>query len=77
MTRRKGERHGRTGGLLSKVTAGRFLRSVRIFISSEVGGAAKLLTASLVILFFAINALNVLNSFVGRNFMTANRRQAC
>lgn len=54
-----------------KVTAGRFLRSVRIFISSEVGGPAKLLTASLVILFFAINALNVLNSFVGRNFMTA------
>ncbi|TCM64435.1 MULTISPECIES: SbmA/BacA-like family transporter [unclassified Rhizobium] len=54
-----------------KVTAGRFLRSVRIFMSSEVGGAAKLLTASLVALFLVINGLNVLNSFVGRNFMTA------
>ncbi|MBB3315681.1 putative ATP-binding cassette transporter [Rhizobium sp. BK181] len=54
-----------------RVTAGRFLRSVRIFSSSEVGGAAKLLMAGLVILFFAINGLNVLNSFVGRNFMTA------
>ncbi|WP_244541415.1 hypothetical protein [Rhizobium tibeticum] len=41
---------------------------MRTCISSEVGGAAKLLTASLVILFLAIN---VLNSFVGRNFMTA------
>ncbi|MBB3541077.1 ABC transporter ATP-binding protein/permease [Rhizobium sp. BK399] len=54
-----------------RVTAGRFLRSVRIFISSEVGGVAKLLMAGLVVLFFAINGLNVLNSFVGRNFMTA------
>lgn len=54
-----------------RVTAGRFLRSVRIFISSEVGGRAKLLMAGLVILLFTINGLNVLNSFVGRNFMTA------
>ncbi|WP_431320097.1 ABC transporter ATP-binding protein/permease [Rhizobium sp. YTU87027] len=54
-----------------RVTAGRFLRSVRIFMSSEVGGAAKLLTVCLVALFLAINGLNVLNSFVGRNFMTA------
>src|SRR6185369_6428287 len=54
-----------------RVTAGRFLRSVRVFMSSEVGGTAKLLTACLVVLFLAINGLNVLNNFVGRNFMTA------
>ncbi|NLS06426.1 ABC transporter ATP-binding protein/permease [Rhizobium sp. P32RR-XVIII] len=54
-----------------RVTASRFLRSVKHFLSSEVGGTAKLLTASLVVFFLAINGLNVLNSFVGRNFMTA------
>ncbi|CCM76440.1 ABC transporter ATP-binding protein/permease [Rhizobium mesoamericanum] len=54
-----------------RVTASRFLRSVRLFISSDVGGRAKLLIACLVALLFGINVLNVLNSFVGRNFMTA------
>jgi vitamin B12/bleomycin/antimicrobial peptide transport system ATP-binding/permease protein len=54
-----------------RVTASRFLRSVRLFISSDVGGHAKLLIAGLVTLLVGINGLNVLNSFVGRNFMTA------
>ncbi|MDQ0561659.1 putative ATP-binding cassette transporter [Rhizobium mesoamericanum] len=54
-----------------RVTGSRFLRSVRLFISSDVGGRAKLLIACLVALLFGINVLNVLNSFVGRNFMTA------
>ncbi|MDE1996144.1 MAG: ABC transporter ATP-binding protein/permease [Rhizobiaceae bacterium] len=53
------------------VTASRFLRSVKHFLSSDVGGTAKLLTAGLIVLFIVINGLNVLNSFVGRNFMTA------
>jgi len=37
------------------VTASRFLGSVSHFLSSEVGGTAKLLTASLVVFFLAIN----------------------
>lgn len=54
-----------------KVTAARFLRSVRILLRSEVGGRAKLMFAGLVALLFGLNGLNVVNNYVGRNFMTA------
>ncbi|MBP1875899.1 Vitamin B12 transport ATP-binding protein BacA [Ensifer adhaerens] len=54
-----------------KVTAARFLRSVRILLRSEVGGRAKLTFAGLVALLFGLNGLNVVNNYVGRNFMTA------
>lgn len=54
-----------------KVTAARFVQSVRMFINSEVGPKAKLLFAVLVALLFGISGLNVANSFVGRNFMSA------
>ena len=38
---------------------------------SEVGGRVKLLFAALLALLLAINGLNVVNSYVGRDFMTA------
>jgi vitamin B12/bleomycin/antimicrobial peptide transport system ATP-binding/permease protein len=54
-----------------KTTVARFIASVRTFARSEVGGKAKLIVAALVLLLCAANALNVVNSYVGRNFMTA------
>ena len=54
-----------------KTTAIRFGRAVRNFARSENGWKAKLIFALLVLLLLAVNALNVANSFVGRNFMTA------
>jgi vitamin B12/bleomycin/antimicrobial peptide transport system ATP-binding/permease protein len=54
-----------------KTTGRRFVRTVRNFAQSDVGWKAKLIFAALVLLLLAANALNVANSFVGRNFMTA------
>jgi vitamin B12/bleomycin/antimicrobial peptide transport system ATP-binding/permease protein len=54
-----------------KTTGRRFVRTVRNFAQSDVGWKAKLMFAALVLLLLAANALNVANSFVGRNFMTA------
>src|ERR1700722_14382005 len=54
-----------------KTTAIRFVRAVKTFAQSEVGWKAKLIFAALVLLLCAANALNVINSYVGRNFMTA------
>ncbi len=54
-----------------KTTAIRFVRSVRTFARSEVGWKAKLIFAALVLLLCAANALNVINSYVGRDFMSA------
>ena len=54
-----------------KVTAARFVRSVTNFAASEVGGKAKAIFAVLVALLVAATGLNVVNSYVGRNFMTA------
>jgi putative ATP-binding cassette transporter len=56
---------------LDRQTWGRFVRAARLFATSEVGGRAKLLFVALLVLMFAINAMNVVNSFVGRDFMTA------
>jgi putative ATP-binding cassette transporter len=56
---------------LSRVNRQRFTRAVRRFLTSEVGGKAKGLLALLIGLLLAINALNVLNSYVNRDFMTA------
>jgi vitamin B12/bleomycin/antimicrobial peptide transport system ATP-binding/permease protein len=53
------------------VTAARFIRSVRMFGKSEVGSKAKLLFAAIVALLCSATGLNVANSYVGRNFMTA------
>jgi ABC-type uncharacterized transport system fused permease/ATPase subunit len=54
-----------------KVIVLRFVRAVRIFASSGVGWEAKLMFAGLVALLCGANGLNVVNSYVGRNFMTA------
>ncbi|MBX5130219.1 ABC transporter ATP-binding protein/permease [Rhizobium lentis] len=54
-----------------KLTATRFVRAVRIFMTSDVGRQARLLLFTLVALFGGISALNVVNSYVGRYFMTA------
>ncbi len=53
-----------------KITAVRFVRAIKIFMSSEAGVKARRMLAGLVLL-LRINALNVVNSYVGRNFMTA------
>jgi len=44
---------------------------LREFSASEVGGRARGLFAVLILLLVLINVLNVLNSYVGRDFMTA------
>ena len=49
-----------------------FVRFVKMFVTSkEVGGKAKWFAAILIAFLFGINGLNVLNSYVGRDFMTA------
>jgi putative ATP-binding cassette transporter len=60
-------------------TWNRFIECVKAFATSkQAGGKAKWLSALLIGFLFAINGLNVLNSYVGRDFMTAieNRNRA-
>ena len=61
-----------------KVTATRLARAVAVFANSEAGSKAAWLFAALLALLLAANGLTVVNSFVGRNFMTAivDRREA-
>jgi putative ATP-binding cassette transporter len=56
---------------IDRQTAARFSRAVRTFADSEVGGTAKLMFAALIVLLFVLSGLNVVNSYVGRDFMTA------
>jgi ABC-type uncharacterized transport system fused permease/ATPase subunit len=49
----------------------RFARLVRKFLTSEVRWKARILSGALVGLLLAISGLNVVNSYVGRDFMTA------
>ena len=49
----------------------RIKQSLGYFLSSPVGGKAKWLLAGLFLLMFGINGMNVVNSFVGRHFMSA------
>lgn len=53
-----------------------FFRMLRRFAASEAGGKARWLFAGLLVLLVAINALNVVNSYVGRDFMTALEKRA-
>jgi putative ATP-binding cassette transporter len=58
--------------LINRETWNRFVSCVRQFTTSnQVGGKAKWLVALLIAFLFGINGLNVLNSYVGRDFMTA------
>jgi putative ATP-binding cassette transporter len=54
-----------------KRTVVRFIQAVKNFAGSEFGWRAKLMFAALIALLLAINGANVLNSYVGRDFMTA------
>src|SRR5512147_3179642 len=56
---------------LDRLTWTRWRSAVRAFATSEVGGRAKAMFAALLALLVAINGLNVVNSYVGRDFMTA------
>ncbi|MGE3500113.1 MAG: ABC transporter ATP-binding protein/permease [Candidatus Binatia bacterium] len=56
---------------LNRLTWARWRRVVVDVMRSEVGGRVKLLFAALLGLLIAINGLNVVNSYVGRDFMTA------
>ena len=56
---------------LSGLTLRRLGRSIRMFATCEVRAQAGMFAAMLILLLFAINGLNVLNSYVGRDFMTA------
>jgi putative ATP-binding cassette transporter len=56
---------------LDRTTWRRFTRAVREFARSEVRGRATVFAGALILLMFGINGLNVVNSYVGRDFMTA------
>ena len=56
---------------IDRLTLRRFGRAVGTFAGSDVGGTAKWMSAALIALLFAISGLNVVNSYVGRDFMTA------
>lgn len=58
--------------LVNRETWDHFTHWVKIFLTAEqVGRKAKWLIALLIVFMLGINALNVLNSYVGRDFMTA------
>ncbi len=56
---------------INRKTGERFVRVVKSFLSSEVRWRALGLFAVLIGFLFAISGLNVVNSYVGRDFMTA------
>jgi putative ATP-binding cassette transporter len=56
---------------LDRRTWTQFAHALRSFASSEVGGKAAWLLGALMALMLALNGLNVVNSYVGRDFMTA------
>jgi putative ATP-binding cassette transporter len=56
---------------LGRQTWLRFWRAVRNFVSSDVGRWARWMGGALLVLLLAITGLNVVNSYVGRDFMTA------
>ncbi len=57
--------------LVTRETVRRFVAALRSFATSEVRGQAALLFAAVIVCLVAINALNVVNSYVGRDFVTA------
>lgn len=61
---------------INRLTWVRCGRAVVSFLRSEVGLTASAWLALLIGLLFGINGLNVLNSYVGRDFMTAIEQQS-
>jgi putative ATP-binding cassette transporter len=60
---------------IGRQTAVRFGRLIREFARCAVGGRATAMAVGLLLLLVAINAANVVNSYVGRDFMTAIERR--
>src|SRR5262245_34789895 len=56
---------------LNRQTARRFVRAVRDLLTSEVRGKAIGLLILLAVFALSVNGLNVVSSYVGRDFMTA------
>lgn len=56
---------------LDRSTWRRWRLAMTTLLGSEVGGRVKLMFGALFLLLLGINALNVVNSYVGRDFMTA------
>jgi vitamin B12/bleomycin/antimicrobial peptide transport system ATP-binding/permease protein len=56
---------------IDSMTWVRFSRAIRNFVTSEVGWKARGLFIVLLVMLFGIIGMNVVNSYVGRNFMTA------
>jgi putative ATP-binding cassette transporter len=54
-----------------RLTVRRFVRAVKRFLTSEVRWRARGLFALLIAFALTVNGLNVVNSYVGRDFMTA------
>src|SRR4051794_13233191 len=52
-----------------------FVSAIRNFLTSEVGGQAAMMLGLLLVLLLGINSLNVVNSYVGRDFMSAIERR--
>ena len=59
------------GRLFDRITWARFVRASKELATSGVGARAMLLFGVLLALVLGINELNVLNNYVGRDFMTA------
>jgi putative ATP-binding cassette transporter len=59
----------------TRETLRRLSGSVRAFCTCELGGRAIAMAGVLLVLLLVINALNVVNSYVGRDFMTAIEQQ--
>ncbi|MGH8646666.1 MAG: ABC transporter ATP-binding protein/permease, partial [Gammaproteobacteria bacterium] len=62
----------------NRLNRDRLLRGIKKFAASEVSAKAKRQFTALILFLLAINGLNVVNSYVGRDFMTAieNRNTA-
>ena len=58
-------------GTSTRAVATRLVAAIRIFARSEVGWKAKLMFAAILALLIGANGLNVTNSFVNRNLMSA------
>jgi vitamin B12/bleomycin/antimicrobial peptide transport system ATP-binding/permease protein len=58
-------------GTSKSAVAKRLVASIRIFARSEVGWKAKLMFGAILVLLIGANGLNVANSFVNRNLMSA------
>src|SRR5690242_808323 len=65
----------RAGTFLDRETAARLWRVIRDFTRSDVGRSAIAMAVALLALLVAINGLNVVNSYVGRDFMTSIERR--